>query len=81
MASIAVNEVPNYMQAFYENMGLEVQDYGEQQLEETKEEIIQRETDKKMAATSGTSTLTYILLGVGAVAVLTLAVLKKKGIL
>ncbi len=66
---------------YYDYLDLSVRDYGEQKLEAKKEEIEQRKSQKMMTAADKPSNLLYILLGVGAVAILTLAVLKKKGVI
>ena len=80
MASITVDVGPDPRKAYYDFLGLEVKDYGEQVLEEKQVEIESREIQKMEMGIKPSGTL-YILLGVAAIAVITLAILKKKGIL
>ena len=80
MGSISVDMPVDTRKPYYDYLGLLVKDYGEQKLEEKTVEIEQRET-MKMASGSSMSTTMYVVMGVGAVLVLTLAVLKKKGVI
>ena len=81
MSVFTVDTAGLFAQPYVDYLNLNVQDYGEQKLEEKKEEIIEREAIKKVGSAKESSSLTYILFGVGAVLVLTLAVLKKKGVI
>jgi len=80
MGSISINVTPDVRKPYYDFLGLDVKDYGEQKLEEKQVEIEQRETQKMQTGT-GSSNLTYILFGAGAAIVIALAVLKKKGVI
>jgi len=79
MGSISVDTGTSSGSEYYDYLKLNVTDFGTQKLEEKQEEIEVRDTQKM--AGSQTSNTTYILLAVAAVAVITLAVLKKKGII
>jgi len=81
MGALSIDIGGTAAKPYYDYLNLSITDYGEQKLEEKTAEIEQRESQKMQAVKSGPSTLTYILLGVGAVAILTLAVLKKKGVI
>lgn len=80
MSLFSKKDVEGYFNTqYYDALDLEARDHGTQLLEKKEQEIAQRE---QMKVGSGTSSkMVYIILGLAALGLLSLAILKKKGIL
>jgi len=65
---------------YYDALDLESRDFGQQLYDKKETEIAQRE-QIKMSGGKMSSRTTYVILGLAGVGLITLAVLKKKGIL
>jgi hypothetical protein len=72
MADISSIFAPS--QAYYEEIALEAQDYGETQLQKKQDEIT-----AKQGYSSGSSTIVYVIMGIAAVGLIGFAILKKTG--
>ncbi len=68
-------------QAFYEDLKLKTQQTGEENLAKTKQEIEAKQNMQQNPSSSGSNTMLWVIVGISAVALITLAVLKRKKII